>query len=96
VTPAETTRNGPTEDHPATPALQLRVRVDAPGPLDEHGLLHLVVELYERRGSQWARLTCRVTDRPLEALLQGEGWTEGLHDLDYWRMLPPGTEKPRP
>ena len=89
MTSEPTPRTGPTEDHPATRCLQLRVRLDAPGPMGEAGPLHLVAELYERQGSKWTRLTCRTGPVNAEDALQGEGWTQAVKDLEWYRSLAP-------
>ena len=82
-----TPRTDPTEDHPPTRLLQARLRVDYPGQLGGPRSLHVVAELYERSGTNWARLTCRTGEAALEELLSGEYITQLLHDLDYYRSL---------
>lgn len=74
-------RNDPTEGHPARGDLQLRAKFDALPPRDGRPWLHYAVELYERHGSKWSRLTCRTGYCTAEELLEGGEFLKGAADL---------------
>lgn len=74
-------RNDPTEGHPAIRVLQVRARLSCSVSSGANAPLQLVVELYERRDSQWARLTSRQYPVSLDDALAGEGYTQAVQEL---------------